>query len=600
MQIHRTIQIAAPPERFWPLVAQTDRLNREMGLPPVAFTLRPQPEGGSRIDAEAKMGPLTFRYQEMPFEWVRGVWFREQRLFSQGPLRRVDMHVRFEPCREGTRMQVDVQIEPSGPMGEVVARAVGAKSMSDFLRTCRKFERYLLGETATPYPTHSTDSPVDERRMAQCCERLLLSGADTQTATRMADWLRTTTPQEAVMMRPFELADAWKLDRLTVLRTMLSAAARGVEMLEMRWRVLCPNCRGNMRPAARLSELEPTSHCEACNIRFDAAFDTNVEVFFRVAPAVRNVQAVTYCIGGPHLTPHRAAQFRLCSGADVKHTLEMAPNSYRITSPQRGELARLEIRHEGPEAVTLTCSTAQAADIEMCSGGTLRILNDTAHDILLCIDESAWVRDAATAAVVTSQQAFRDQFGSEVLSPGVEIGVEQVVVLFSDLKGSTAMYRDSGDAAGYAAVRDHFEAMRRTVRKHNGGIIKTIGDAVMAVFTDPVDAVSAALEIQQRPHSSLGRDSVKLGLHSGPAIAVTANDLLDYFGQTVNLAARLQAQSIGGDIVLSRHTAEDAGVADLLRRMAVSIHTECVEVRGFSSHIEMVRIDLQPQKRPEV
>jgi class 3 adenylate cyclase len=118
-------------------------------------------------------------------------------------------------------------------------------------------------------------------------------------------------------------------------------------------------------------------------------------------------------------------------------------------------------------------------------------------------------------------------------------------------------------------VRQHFAFLAEVVRHADGAVVKTIGDAVMAAFADPVKAVSAALAIQARVsefNAAQGEPaiSIKLGLHQGPCIAVTLNDRLDYFGSNVNLAARLQGESRGGDIVLSETLAKDTGVAAVI------------------------------------
>jgi class 3 adenylate cyclase len=196
----------------------------------------------------------------------------------------------------------------------------------------------------------------------------------------------------------------------------------------------------------------------------------------------------------------------------------------------------------------------------------------------------------ATAAQVTSLQTFRDQFSSEVLAPGTELTVQQVCILFSDLKGSTAMYRRLGDAPSYRAVRDHFDFLRRHVAAHRGAIVKTIGDAIMATFADPADGLAAALAIQREAPRVLGELTVKLGMHWGPAIAVNANGTLDYFGQTVNLAARLQGESIGGDVVLSEALAADAQAEGLLAEGVARVERFVATVRGLEEEIPMIRV----------
>jgi class 3 adenylate cyclase len=166
-------------------------------------------------------------------------------------------------------------------------------------------------------------------------------------------------------------------------------------------------------------------------------------------------------------------------------------------------------------------------------------------------------------------QAFRDLLPGEALRPGEDIAIDNVTLMFTDLAGSTALYERIGDGPAYRLVRDHFTFLAAAVRRHDGTLVKTIGDAVMAGFADPADAVRAALEVQDTVSAFNARQgeqaiTIKIGLHGGPCIAVTMNDRLDYFGSTVNTAARLQGQSHGGDIVLSESLAADPAVAALL------------------------------------
>ena len=129
------------------------------------------------------------------------------------------------------------------------------------------------------------------------------------------------------------------------------------------------------------------------------------------------------------------------------------------------------------------------------------------------------------------------------------------------------------------------------MRDHDGAVVKTIGDAVMASFADPAQAVRAALAMQTGIGSSArtGRDLVlKVGVHAGPSVVVTLNDRLDYFGSTVNMAARLQGQSAGGDIVLSRAVAADPAVQEILA--AVPQRQETVALKGFAEPVGFLRL----------
>ena len=170
--------------------------------------------------------------------------------------------------------------------------------------------------------------------------------------------------------------------------------------------------------------------------------------------------------------------------------------------------------------------------------------------------------------------------------------------MFTDLRGSTALYSEIGDAAAYHLVREHFALLAAAVRRHDGAVIKTIGDAIMAAFVTPSAALRSALEIQQavagfNPEhgGAAGRASsivIKIGLHEGPCIAVNLNGRLDYFGTTVNMAARLEGESRGGDIVLSQTFAADPGVALLLANLPRQVETTAL--KGFEKPVVFERV----------
>jgi class 3 adenylate cyclase len=179
-----------------------------------------------------------------------------------------------------------------------------------------------------------------------------------------------------------------------------------------------------------------------------------------------------------------------------------------------------------------------------------------------------------SGGMLLARQTFRRLFRSERVDEKEGLGIRQVTLLFTDLKGSTAMYERLGDLNAYALVREHFALLGAAVQEHSGAIVKTIGDAVMAVFSRPTDAVSAALHILgeiERYNAEHGTPSVilKIGAHCGPSIAVTLNENLDYFGQTVNVAARVQSLADAGEICISEALYSAPGVSALLTGLKI-------------------------------
>jgi class 3 adenylate cyclase len=166
---------------------------------------------------------------------------------------------------------------------------------------------------------------------------------------------------------------------------------------------------------------------------------------------------------------------------------------------------------------------------------------------------------------------FKQIFASDLLSQRESLSVKSLTLMFTDITGSTAMYKRLGDVRAYNLVRDHFEVLFREIDQHNGVVVKTIGDAVMAAFSSSDDAVSTALDVQRRIREfNAGRDPeqgvilLKIGLHSGSAIAVNLNNTLDYFGNMVNMAARVQGKSRSEEILLSPAVYLDGPVQQML------------------------------------
>jgi class 3 adenylate cyclase len=185
------------------------------------------------------------------------------------------------------------------------------------------------------------------------------------------------------------------------------------------------------------------------------------------------------------------------------------------------------------------------------------------------------------------------------------VAIRNLTFLFSDLKGSTMLYDTIGDSPAYARVRDHFDVMKAIIAGRHGALVKTIGDAVMAVFPSAEDALEASLAIQREfTAGQIARGDpallVKLGLHRGPCIAVNANDLLDYFGSTVNIAARVQNESVGGDIVVTPEVIGDPGVRKILERESPQIETFERKLKGFTQAFTLSRLWVSGAPEEEV
>ena len=184
------------------------------------------------------------------------------------------------------------------------------------------------------------------------------------------------------------------------------------------------------------------------------------------------------------------------------------------------------------------------------------MINESGEPRHLKVERQEYASAAVTAHYLTTVAEFRALFSRDLLKRGTPLKVSRVSLLFTDLTGSTALYASVGDAAAFRFVDDHFDVLRGAVAAAGGTVVKTMGDAVMAAFVDDASCARAAFAClvafdafrRKTPHAEVTQ--IKLGIHGGPCYVVTANGTLDFFGQTVNVAARLQGLAESGEVVL--------------------------------------------------
>jgi class 3 adenylate cyclase len=197
-------------------------------------------------------------------------------------------------------------------------------------------------------------------------------------------------------------------------------------------------------------------------------------------------------------------------------------------------------------------------------------------------------------------QTFRDLFRSEVIAAREGIAVKDITLLFTDLKESTALYDRIGDLSAFSLVQQHFDRLQDVTVRNRGAVIKTIGDAVMAAFLTPADAVMAALamraEIAAFNKGKADRELIlKIGIHSGAAIAVTLNERLDYFGQTANIAARVQHQAEADEIQMSEDVYEATGVQALLESQ--NVESKVSQLKGVQQGLRLFCVPAERRDR---
>jgi class 3 adenylate cyclase len=420
------------------------------------------------------------------------------------------------------------------------------------------------------------------------------------------------------------------LDEEQTINGFLHASSLG--LFEMSWNVLCPGCGGVLDANTSLKTVQSDKYtCALCAAGYEPTLDEMVEVTFTVSPRVRRIEA-----HNPHQLPPMEyfRQIYWGSGIDlpdedfearvdefVMESLELPPGEKAVISlqlpaefvivfePVTHAAQFLDVKGEPTkerQSLALVFDRAHRhSETLTLRPGPLRILveNHTEVRVLpsVCLANDALHallgrrRSFLTAKRLLSNQTFRDIYRADTIDVDQRLKITSLTFLFTDLRGSTALYERVGDLAAFDLVKTHFSILNDIVGAEAGAVVKTIGDAVMATFPTPDRAVVAAMRMRDamlRLNKERGSEDLllKIGIHEGPCIAVSLNERQDYFGQTVNIASRVQHLATSREIFATGAVLEDPRAYDLLAERGLKPRSHNVSLRGITDQISIFTI----------
>jgi class 3 adenylate cyclase len=420
------------------------------------------------------------------------------------------------------------------------------------------------------------------------------------------------------------------LDEERVISGFLHASRLG--LFDLTWNVLCPGCGGVLDAHSTLKSLRHDDyHCGLCACGYEASVDEQVEVAFTVSPRVRRIAA-----HDPNALPiwdyfkqvfwSSGVDFDEESFASLSHdvvlkAIELPAHQKMVVSlqlPAQFIIVFDPVTHaarfidvqgeptEEPQHLSLSYDKSHAAvETTTLRPGPLQLSLDNQTDVrvlptvLIAADALHHLigkrKPFVTAKRMLTNQTFRDVYKADNLSIDQRLKITSLTFLFTDLKGSTALYERVGDLAAFDLVRAHFHALLEIISSEKGAVVKTIGDAVMATFVRPEHALAAGLRMRaamERLNTERGTKDlvVKIGIHEGPCLAVMLNERQDYFGQTVNIAARVQGLSTSQSIHITGPVIDAPAVAAMLDREAIAPVQKHAALRGIADKIVVYEI----------
>ena len=419
------------------------------------------------------------------------------------------------------------------------------------------------------------------------------------------------------------------VDEERVIAALLNGV--GLGMFEMTWNVMCPSCAGVLSANKSLKTLDRAQYnCAFCAAGYETSLDNLVEVTFTVSPRVRKIAAHN----PDELSPAEYyRQVFWSSAIDLPGDPEtvLGEITLEMVDLPAGERAILSLHVPAGTLIVFdpVTHTAQFLDVSGGEAGERQNLSVIFNKVQVPVDTivlrpgplrlvlenrtdsrvlpAVWVTNEAlddllkqrkpilTAKRLLTNQTFRDIYRTDTLAIGQRLKILSLTFLFSDLRGSTELYERVGDLTAFDLVNEHFRLLQEIIASERGAVVKTIGDAVMATFETPDRAIAAAIRMREamsdlgaeRQHQSL---RLKMGIHEGSCLAVTLNGQQDYFGQTVNIAARVQGLAASRSIVVTESVVENAHARVLLETSGLKPTPRHVALSGIADKVSVYEI----------
>jgi len=558
--------LPVPRQSLWESMAGILPVNGRLGLAPVAYVER----DGKMYGRHTTAGVLH-EWEEAPWQWECGREIRAERIYSKGLHHYLRMHF---------------FIEDTGPSGSVAfvylgwipRNAAGRVLLTlEKLHTGRNFGKLLAGPAGGDAPRSSRFKPSPGsaspggKRLRDLRAAVAAEGESGEIAQALVSWIERAPAAELQRIRPRQLARSLGTDETMLITGLLRAARAG--FLSLSWDVVCPHCRCVRGRSGRLVDLPRIGSCDFCGISFETVSPEGIEAGFRLNRGAGKSRGLPCGNPGPAGKPHILVQRLLQPGDSAATRLVFGEGEFRLRLRGRIGSLVLDVR-EGSEAGDAEWnSDADDVRIERAPGSILRMQNLDRVPQTFIVEKTGTDDPALRPADLFTMQVFRDLFPGEAPPPGLFVDAGVQTVMLVDIAGVTGLCSREGNEGALGVVRAFLKDAHAVALANNGSIIRSMSDVVLFAFARPRDALRAAMDLASR---RTGEDSApdigaRVSINCGPCLAVNLGGAIDYFGHTVNIAARLGSCAGAGEIVVAEGVVNDREAGDYLARKGLDL-----------------------------
>lgn len=521
-----TYKLSVSVKEIWPFLADTSRMNKEMGFPP-----RIEKEINGENHVSTKTLGREEKWIEKPWVWVEEKELQNHRVFLQGWMTEQRGVFSVKTLEDGCEVSIFFRWGFSNLFSKILFSIIGP----------------VLGKSFKKF--------FDDKE-------LLIKASRSRPAVVQSTMNEPESPYETLLSY-LKTADDLDLDRIHLKRLaqqlnlpldlLLEISQRMVNegLMTFSWDVVCPHCRGVRSENTGLSFIKNMNACDACELEFSLDTEEAVEVVFHITNKLRDVKKFVYCAAEPAKKKHIKLSQLLDPKEDRKIDLELSPGIYRLRKKKSGSSVYVDVE-EKSQSISAQWKGSSADRISVKPKFELTFDNSAESSDMVTLEEAWWFQDRLLPGEVLSNPAMRTLFSEDHLKIGVKLNIGNQVILFTDIVGSTPFYKSYGDARALKVVQDHYDEVTDLILKNRGVVVKYIGDAVMAAFTDINDAFHCSQQIHHcfKPDRADTPVRLRVSLHAGPVLCANMNVGLDYFGTTVNQSAKIQKWAGAHEIAL--------------------------------------------------
>ncbi len=345
-------------------------------------------------------------------------------------------------------------------------------------------------------------------------------------------------------------SEQWQIPKEELVESFLKLSKKNV--LDLKWEVLCPHCNGSRFSTLKLSDLATNYSCEACDIDFKLDKTEMINCTFSINESVRKVEVFNYCAGEPYKKPHIKLNTLIGSNENYKtdfYNFEEGDYRLRITGEENYSI--FKVKNLSPEKDLVWNNDIKLNNKCLGTNFSLTLQNSSSIERYFVLEKIEKIPFYLGPLEIFNAKNFRKLYSDQEFNKGIQLELPTQTIVFTDIVGSTKFYEEHGDLNAYKEVRRHFELVENIIESYSGTVIKTIGDAIMFTINNPSDFLTIITEIKNKLLKSSVDFNLRYSIHEGPVIGVNYNRGIDYFGETVNLCAKLQSAAESNEVALS-------------------------------------------------